>query len=533
MAMQLVQHTTTLRRATEIGADGTAYAVTWLAVEQDDEDGGRAKRMMLPAMLMRYTGGAVRLVDGGAAEAFALPAATVGKPDGVGVDLSRTPPPTSSDDVLMDVTTVKRLLDGARPDVPRLFADLTAAFRRFVAFPARDRVEEADYATLCAAYVLSTYLLPSFSAVGYLWLTGLPGSGKSTVAHVIARTACLPLMASSSGTLASLRGHADAGGTLILDNYESVNGKDDVARNLRSFCELGYQRGAVVTLQVPSSTGRGWETQRANVYCNRAFTAVAAPPDALASRCITILMFRTDDQNKASLSPQDDDNWQVTPHDITQRCWMFGLHHLSGAAKMVRTITSENTGLTNRDLQVWRPVLTVARLVDTANGETAVWDALLRLVRHLHDQRDDDDDSREAALTRALVAIAEDGHRTTNTATVLAMVRRQYAGAHGITGDDNEDTPWGLENVKKIGMTLKRMGLPKQHKSAGNVYDLAPPTLERLRTLYLPRLATVANNSSHHSDHSDASSSAPPIEDDREGCEQSDDRDELKRNSGD
>ncbi len=494
--LRLIQHKTVIRRAVALSPDRSAFVATWVDVEKQDEEGGKAKRSTMPALLIRHTGGAVRLIEGGAAEAFDCPATTVAMPDGISVDLARTPPPTSADGMLMSVQAVTDMLGNARPDIAQLITDLTAIFLRFVAFPAGTDVTAEDYATLCAAYVVSTYLLPAFPAVGYLWLTGLPGSGKSTVAQVIARTACLPLMASSSGTLASLRGHADAGGTLILDNYESVTGKDDVARNLRSFCELGYMQGAVVTLQVPSSTGRGWETQRANVFCNRAFTAVAEPPDALASRCITILMFRTNDSSKASVSPQDTDTWPIAPHDLIQQCWMVALHCLSDAARIVRTITTDNTGLTNRDLQVWRPALTVARLADAANGDTAVWDALLRLARHLLTQRAEDDGSREATLTRALVAIAEDGNRTTTTGMTLDMVKKQYAEAHGITGDEKEDMPWGLENVKKIGTVFKKMGVPKLPRtSAGNVYDISEPIIARLRALYLPAITNQSETS--------------------------------------
>jgi len=494
--LRLIQHKAIIRRAIALSYDRSAFVATWVDVEREDEEGGKVKRSTMPALLIRYTGGAVRLIEGGAAEAFDRPATTVAMPDGIAVDLARTPPPTSADDMLMGVQTVADLLDDARPDIARLVTDLTATFRRFVAFPAGADASAEDYATLCAAYVASTYLLPAFPAVGYLWLTGLPGSGKSTVAQVIARAACLPLMASSSGTLASLRGHADAGGTLILDNYESVTGKDDVARNLRSFCELGYQQGAVATLQVPSGKGRGWETARCNVFCNRTFTAVAEPPDALASRCITILMFRTSDSSKADLSPQDTDNWQVAPHDLVQRCWMVALHCLGDAAEIVRTITGADTGLTNRDLQVWRPVLTVARLADAANGDTAVWDALLRLARHLLVQRAEDDGSREATLTRALAAITEDGNRTATTGMTLNMVKKQYAEAHGIAGDEKEDMPWGLENVKKVGTVFKKMGVPKLPRtSAGNVYDIAEPVIARLRALYLPPITDLSNTS--------------------------------------
>jgi hypothetical protein len=249
---------------------------------------------------------------------------------------------------------------------------------------------------------------------------------------------------------------------------------------------------------VPSGTGRGWETARCNVFCNRVFTAVAEPPDALASRCMAVLMFRTDDRRKASLSPQDDADWPTSPHDLIQRCWLAAIHHLAALAKTARTVTSDNAGLTNRDLQVWRPVLAVARLVDSANNDTAAWDGLLRLSRHLHDQRAEDDGSREATLTRALVGIAEDGNDTTTTGAALSMVKRQYAGEHGISGEEKDDAPWGLENVKKIGKAFRNMNVPRMGRVSNQaVYDLSPPIITRLRALYLPTDAIHSDQTAH------------------------------------
>ncbi len=509
--VRLATQKTIIRRTVTLGDDGTVFVTAYLPVEKDDEESGKPKRFTLGVTLSRSPDGTIR-AHGPAAH---LVGTATDLPGGIGVDLPRLPPPTSHDDATMHVDTITAILAGARPDVARLYRDLHAAFLTFAAFPSGDSATPEDYAAFCAAYVISTYLLAAFPAVGYLWLTGLPGSGKSTVGTIIARLAFLPLMASASSTLAALRGHADAGGTLVLDNFDTVNNKDDTTKTLRSFCEIGYTPGARVSLQVPSSTGRGWETAQANVYANRVFTAVAEPPDALDSRCVKVLMFRTEDASKGALSPWDDENWPVSPHDLIQQCWMIALFHLADAARIVRTITSTETGLTNRDLQVWRPVLTVARLVDDASAGCAgnadrvgssdtVTASLLRLARSLLKQRAEDDGSREAVVTRALVAIVEDGNRTTTTSLALSMVRKLYAEENG-EPPHNPDSkkeppaPFGLDSAAKLGRLFKRMNIPKLPRtSAGNIYGLSEPVMRRLVALYLPKPVTTAPDSPTH-----------------------------------
>ena len=492
--LRLAASTTYIRRTLALDGRGTSYLTTYIPVEEVDDETGKAVPGVRPVTLSCSRDGTIR-IHGPVAFLFAELGEVADLPAGVGIDLPRTPPPTSQDGMMLSVQSVQSVLTGGRVDIARLHAALVVTFRTFVAFPAGGEATPDDYAAYLACYVLSTYLLPAFAAVGYIWLTGLAGSGKSTAAHVAARLAHLPLIASASSTLASLRGHADAGGTLILDNFDTINNKDDTTKALRSFWEIGYMHGASVTLQVPAKTGKGWQTERANVYANRVATAVAEPPDALDSRCVKVMMFRTDDTTKGALSPWDDENWADRPHDLVQRCWTFALFHLADAAKIVRTITTANTGLTNRDLQVWRPALTVARIVDLANGDTAAWEAVTRLTRWLLVQRADDDGSRESYVTRALLAIAGDGHISTTTSLTLSMVRKLYAEDHGEppgTGDEREKraedaTPFGLDNVKKLGNLFKRMGVPKLPRtSKGFQYDIGAPVLTRLKALYLP-----------------------------------------------
>jgi len=472
--MKLIEQKMIISRPAVLTPDGTAYVATWVDVE--DGEGEDKERGTLPLLLMRERDGAVQLIAAGAAGAFGIVPRDL--PEDVGANLAKQPPPTSQDGAVMTPDTVRRLCDAERPDLARLDTDLTAAFTRFVAFPSTGDATPDDYAALLAAYVISTYLIGAFDAVGYVWLTGLRGSGKTTVAQIIARTACLPLMAGSSSTIASLRGHADAGGTAVLDNWESLHGKDDQSRTVRDFVEAGYQKGGIVTLQVPGAGGRGWETQRCHVFANRVFTAVAEPGN-LESRCITITMMRTADTTKADFSPWDDDNWTTKPDDLIQLGWMVAAHYLAEAARTVKTITSASTGLTNRDLQIWRPVLTVARMVDRANGNTDVWDALLRLARALMHLRAEDDGSREAILARVLITLHEKGERTVTASQVMED-------AAALANAEERDV-WGIESPKQVGKTLTRMGVPKsQRMGSARGYLLDAATITRLQMTFLP-----------------------------------------------
>ena len=134
-------------------------------------------------------------------------------------------------------------------------------------------------------------------------------------------------------------------------------------------------------------------------------------------------------------------------------------------------------------------------------------DALVRLARWLLKQRTEDDGSREAVVTRALIAIVEDGNRTTTTSLALSMVKKHYAEENGeplgTTGDkdrgrNTEPTaPFGLDTAAKLGKLFKRMNVPKLPRtSKGNIYDLSDSVMRRLMALYLPESVTFIPDNS-------------------------------------
>jgi hypothetical protein len=129
------------------------------------------------------------------------------------------------------------------------------------------------------------------------------------------------------------------------------------------------------------------------------------------------------------------------------------------------------------------------------------------LARWLLKQRTEDDGSREAVVTRALMAIVEDGNRTTTTSLALSMVKKHYAEENGepldtASGKDraskNEPTtPFGLDTAAKLGKLFKRMNVPKLPRtSKGNIYDLSESVMRRLMALYLPEpVPSIPDNS--------------------------------------
>jgi hypothetical protein len=478
----LADGVTEVRRPLIRGPKGSTFLLTWLPVSVTDPATGVTIIQTERLVISRDRVGAVA-VHGPGADLIGTPSPL---PRGVIVPPS-DPPAASLAGMLLDAATAKRLVAGEMPDLPHLYGKLCACFRQFVAFPEVGAATAADHETFFSCYTISTYFIDAFAAVGYLFLKGLRNSGKSTVAAIVGHTAYLTLFTSANVTVPSLRSHAAAGGVAILDNmlFSRAVQKSENMQLQISFAEFGYQRDARVPVQVPKPRG-GWEMINVPVFANRVYTSTDDSPDTLGSRCIETLMLRTDDREKADRAPMDIDEWPHPPQEIVQHCWMAGLHCLQDAARTVRTVTSAATGLSNRDLQVWRPVLTTARLIDRANGDTAVWDAILRVARAQLDRRAEDDGSREAFVVRALLALRGAGKEQATASQVMEIANR--------LAEQQDADVWGLDSARRVGKLLSRLGVRKTPRSVARGYQLDETTMTRLRATFLPPLPSRKND---------------------------------------
>ena len=340
-------------------------------------------------------------------------------------------------------------LDGFTPSVEDIFRRLCEQFAHFLEFPSEDAV--GITATL-ALWTILTYTYPAWSAVPYLSVGGPLGSGKSRVFEVLSRLVHNPLHSSNLTAPCLFRTLHSQGGTLLLDEAERLNDRTPDAGEIRSILLCGYKRGSQAHRM--ERVGDDFRPVSFEVYGPKAIAGISGLPAALASRCIKIMMFRAAKDSPVPKRSVDANEkmWTELRGDLHALALARGASFV-GLARW----QPEVDGLNGRDLEVWQPILAMAKFVEDAGA-----DGLLGIMK-------------EYALKSAQAT--NDDIVPESDEILLQLLKEQLV-----------DKPWGitagelLEKAKEehsaifsrygargIGAVLNRYGI-KSHRTGGKRY---------------------------------------------------------------
>ena len=356
-------------------------------------------------------------------------------------------------------------LEGAPgPDAVDVFQRVCEQTATFLDFPAD--VAGGTTATL-ALWVFLSYLYPVFDAAPYLYVGGPLGSGKSRLFEVLDRLVFRPLPTSSLTGPALFRTLHDRGGTLLLDEAERLRYPGPEQGELLSMLLAGYKRhGQAIRLEPVGDTFRSVSF---DVYGPKALACVAGLPPALASRCITLRMFRA-----APGSPKprrridaEPDIWRRLRDDLHALALSNGPVWLTLPAR-----TDVCPSMPGRAFELWQPLLSLAAYLED-HGATG----LLALV--------------QAHALAAIESTQEDATPDADETLLRLLAERLRAGDQPTAGeilalalaiDGQGFRTW---SARGVGEHLKRYGLTTCYLHGRRVYNLRQvEVLHRVQQAY-------------------------------------------------
>lgn len=267
---------------------------------------------------------------------------------------------------------VKRYAAGSRPDAVDVFRRIVDIITTFIDFD-HSLADQQTMAELIACYILATWFLDAFTAIGFLWPNGQRGSGKTQLLVLITELAYLGQLILAGGSFASLRDMADLGATLGFDDAENLSGTHQVDPDKRALLLAGNRKGNTVPVKEPAGK-RGWQTRYVNTFCARMFSAIKIPDPVLASRTITIPLLRTTNYKKANADPLDYVLWPHGKQPLLDDLWALGLTHIKELQNLEREI-NQVARLSGRNLEPWRAILAVALWLEK-QGMKGIWQRL-------------------------------------------------------------------------------------------------------------------------------------------------------------
>lgn len=338
----------------------------------------------------------------------------------------------------------------------KLYHRLEQLYRERIWFP-----EVGNY-WIFALYTMLSYVYPVFDAVPYLHLTGLPGSGKTHAARLLATLAFNghvevdPTEASLFRTIEATRG------LVVLDDQETgVTNRRHSENPFMTIMKVGYKRGGMVTRM--ERRGADFVPQTFDVYCPKVITNVFGLEDILADRTIPILM--------RGLPPNLDRPINTSPlqskvsQPIVDDLFLFAMHH----TPKISELANEPSQHQNRTEEIFWPLFVLAMYIDIHSSEGAERSLLSELSAILEEKKGEREvikyDTPEATLRLALLNLLE--NRGKDDWVSARDIEKEFYKLHSSPPNWYNDR-WLGRNIGKVA------GLRPQDRKRGTVEETVP-----------------------------------------------------------
>jgi hypothetical protein len=343
------------------------------------------------------------------------------------------------------------------PSFSEVLSLTMAALERAVEFP---RPEQRAF---MATWIMGTYFFPIFLAYPRLSLAGEKGSGKSKVMTVLSATAFNALLMVNPTPAVLYRLVQEYRPTLLLDEVEGFSKED--AREILAIVNSGYKAGAIV----PRCEGKEQKrVESFQVYAPLALAAIRSVNGTTEDRCIPLVLTRGLDPAHINAEVDPADHVFTT---IRSGCYRLLLTRSRAVREAAEALTLPDW-LVARARELWKPLLTIAAVVDQESGLETTRD-LLRLAReHVADREDLSDEG--AALMDELTERLNGSTLVVRPGDLAEPLQKRL-------GWKERPTP------RLVGSWLKRYGFSSMRRDKGGIpYEVTAEKLELMKVRYTP-----------------------------------------------
>jgi hypothetical protein len=220
------------------------------------------------------------------------------------------------------------------------------------------------YYFLVPLWVIGTYFIAIFRSFPYLAISGSFESGKTKLLEFLHQTCFNAIMTSNISDPSLFRVIESTKSTVLIDEALGIQGVDERGRSqarramLIDMLNAGYKKGAPAIRS--DKTNQGIQPRSYELYSPKAFITYRGCDMILESRSIPVTMVRTDKPQANREIREDDPRWQ----EIRDSLFQLALENYQRVQEIYRSERIENIPFTGRRRELWRPILTVALLID-------------------------------------------------------------------------------------------------------------------------------------------------------------------------
>lgn len=250
---------------------------------------------------------------------------------------------------------------------------LIQVFRKYIFF------EEQLFYYLCSIYVLLTHVYDIFDELPYLLIYGPKGTGKSRLGDILGGLCLNPINSSEISTPYVYRAITQFNETtLILDEADDLLSNSKRSGPLLRILRSGYRRTGNV-----GRCNTNLETVQFYTFCPKILINQSGIADqALESRTIAILMMKSQiclEKFRFSKAKKEFKEIRDLINLFLEECRDMIANRYNSFQGI--------EGLSDRDEEVWTPILIIAEVLDTVLPEPHIKEDMLKLARKIMLQR--------------------------------------------------------------------------------------------------------------------------------------------------
>ncbi len=260
----------------------------------------------------------------------------------------------------MDVRKyVRSMSEGLRPAVmlPRLFDDIRASFADYVYF------ESPVLYDFMSVYVISTYFYQLFQAFPLLVFLGPKQSGKSLNLQILEHLAFNAMLITDPTPAVIYRAIEELSPTLLLDEIESLASRKEYAGSFMSILRASYKRIDVPRMEEKKEGG--FKLKLFHAFGPKVISTIQGVEDVLANRSIIINLIRRRSEDtpfyKNTDPAMEEEKWR----ELRNQLYLLILTRWKELdALIIPTMRELEHTVTNRELELWTPILSIANWID-------------------------------------------------------------------------------------------------------------------------------------------------------------------------
>ena len=239
---------------------------------------------------------------------------------------------------------------------------------RFILFP------DESYLSLITLWVMGTYVFMLFGYYPYIWLNAEKGSGKTLLMQVLARIAFNGDMVVSVTESVIFRDVSNNLITMFIDEVEQLRKRDkDIYGSIISLLNAGFSKSGKV--KRTESSGNGIFTVKAyDAFSPKMFAGINDIDEVLQDRVIRVPLLRKKESEKVERYKETEAIKQLQT-DIRDELYKFALTYAEDIAELYRRDGEDKVEgldhLSNRELDIWEPMMLLANIVDATSKDQA------------------------------------------------------------------------------------------------------------------------------------------------------------------